>query len=113
MSEDYRKFLERLGIKMHMEGGNWYWTIKSLPFENPNKALENALDMFNLINKEPVETTCDWIVWSGWAGNHDARIEGATCSRCGYKHPTVYQSTSLLSKKCPGCGATMGIREQG
>ena len=30
-----------------------------------------------------------WIYWDGWKGNHDQRIDDATCSECGYEHPTV------------------------
>lgn len=59
-----------------------------------------------------------WEYWSGWAGNHDQRIEDATCSNCGYKHPTVRLDyvdgkfikgyvPDKLAKECPNCGAKM------
>lgn len=59
-----------------------------------------------------------WEYWSGWAGNHDQRIEAATCSNCGYKHPTVRLDyvdgkfikgyvPDKLAKECPKCGAKM------
>lgn len=59
-----------------------------------------------------------WDYWSGWAGNHDQRIEDATCSNCGYKHPTVRLDyvdgkfikgyvPDKLAKECPKCGAKM------
>ena len=31
----------------------------------------------------------EWIYWDGLRGNHDQRIEDATCSKCGYIHHTV------------------------
>jgi predicted Zn-ribbon and HTH transcriptional regulator len=59
-----------------------------------------------------------WEYWSGWAGNHDQRIEDATCSNCGYKHPTVRLDyvdgkfikgyvPDKLAKECPNCRAKM------
>ena len=53
--------------------------------------------------------TAHWLVWSGWSGNCDKRIEDAKCSTCGYEHPTVYGSLDKLSKCCPGCGRTMKV----
>lgn len=54
-----------------------------------------------------------WEYWGGWRGNHDKRIEGATCTNCGFKHPTVRGGNALdqLYKVCPGCGLRMGKRE--
>lgn len=62
-------------------------------------------------------TTARWLFWEGWIGNHDKRIEDATCSACGYKHPTVrrtYGSSETpqdvlnkLSNYCPNCGKPM------
>lgn len=49
------------------------------------------------------EEVAKWKTWGGWAGNHDQRIEGATCTQCGYKHPTVYGSLKHLSSHCPHC----------
>jgi len=54
-----------------------------------------------------------WTVWCGWKGNHDQRIEDATCSNCGYEHYTVYKSLSELSMFCPKCGKKMSIVEEG
>lgn len=54
-----------------------------------------------------------WLYWDGWCGNHDRRIDDATCSGCGYKHPTVratkteWDTPKFLSDTCPGCGAKM------
>lgn len=61
-----------------------------------------------------------WVYWDGWRGNHDLRIEDATCSECGYEHPTVrwvqgdprggaaYEAVlNKLSGECPRCGALM------
>lgn len=49
-----------------------------------------------------------WEVWPGWAGNHDQRIEDATCSNCGYVHPTtVYGSLSKLPRQCVSCKSEM------
>ena len=53
-----------------------------------------------------------WKVWRGWRGNHDQRIEGSTCSKCGYECQTVYGSLDKLPKHCGGCGSEMmGIKE--
>lgn len=53
-----------------------------------------------------------WRVWGGWSGNHDQRIEDATCTICGYRHPTVYGSLAKLGKYCPHCGnKMMGVEE--
>lgn len=54
-----------------------------------------------------------WKYWGGWGGNHDKRIDDATCSNCGFKHPTVrgYDAPNQLHKICPGCGLRMGHRE--
>lgn len=56
-----------------------------------------------------------WIYWDGWKGNSGQRIDDATCSECGYKHPTVwrnqgeeYNSTpDKLADVCPSCKAIM------
>lgn len=59
------------------------------------------------------ELSGHWIYWDGWCGNHDRRIDDATCSVCGYKHPTVratkeeWDTRKFLSDTCPGCGAKM------
>jgi hypothetical protein len=58
-----------------------------------------------------------WEFWDGWIGNHDQRIEDATCSKCGYKHPAVRRTygsnetaqdvLNKLSNYCGGCGSKM------
>lgn len=56
-----------------------------------------------------------WEYWEGWRGNHDRRIAGATCSVCGYEHPTVYgveDPKKSLSPLCPVCGAVMDERKK-
>lgn len=49
----------------------------------------------------------EWVYWGGWCGNHDKRIEDATCSNCGYRHPTVKGSPELLGDYCPCCKSKM------
>ncbi len=59
----------------------------------------------------------EWKFWEGWMSNHDMRIEDATCSVCGYKHPTVRRTYGIretmqdvlnkLSNYCADCGAKM------
>jgi ribosomal protein S27AE len=66
--------------------------------------------------------TAKWEFWEGWVGNHDMRIEDATCSNCGYVHPTVRRELignkfksgetpqdilNKLSDTCLRCGARM------
>ena len=49
-----------------------------------------------------------WEYWAGWGGNHDRRIEDATCSKCGYKHETIrHKNPSYLSDVCPRCKSKM------
>lgn len=48
-----------------------------------------------------------WIYWDGWKGNHDQRIDNATCSKCNYIHPTVKSSPDNLFDYCPKCGSKM------
>lgn len=54
-----------------------------------------------------------WEYWAGWCGNHDKRIDDATCSNCGFKHPTVrgYNAPEQLYEVCPKCGRHMGKKE--
>lgn len=54
-----------------------------------------------------------WEYWGGWRGNHDKRIDGATCTNCGFQHPTVRgeNAPDQLYKICPRCGLRMGHRE--
>lgn len=58
-----------------------------------------------------------WKFWEGWMSNHDMRIDDATCSICGYEHPTVRRTYGIreteqevlnkLFKFCPNCGTCM------
>lgn len=57
------------------------------------------------------DTKAHWNIWGGWSGNHDRRIEDATCSNCGYRHETVFGSTKKLAKNCPGCNRIMSVCE--
>lgn len=54
-------------------------------------------------------TKAHWFYWGGLVGNHDGRIEGATCTKCGFKHPTVIGKNAAdnLYKFCPECGSKM------
>ena len=54
-----------------------------------------------------IHNTARWDYWDGWCGNHDQRIEDATCSKCGYKHPTVRGTPELLADYCPSCHSKM------
>jgi hypothetical protein len=58
-----------------------------------------------IIPKEECEA--EWKYWDGWSGNHDKRIEDATCSKCGYKHSAVKGSPNLLQDYCPCCKSKM------
>lgn len=62
---------------------------------------------------ETLSKTANWEIWAGWVGNHNKRIEDAKCSNCGYKHPTVYESTNQLSRYCPNCNCLMSVLEEG
>ena len=53
-----------------------------------------------------------WLIWAGWVGNHDKRIEVAECNKCGYVHDTVFGSTEQLPKNCPRCSRKMGVIEK-
>ena len=61
-----------------------------------------------------------WQFWEGWMSNHDMRIDDATCSNCGYKHPIVRRIYGIketeqevlnkLSNYCAACGAKMDLK---
>lgn len=74
-------------------------------------AIREKLEREKLEREKPSQAA--WIYWDGWCGNHDRRIDDATCSGCGYKHPTVWATKTewdtpkFLSDTCPGCGAKM------
>ncbi len=55
----------------------------------------------------------NWIIWGGWKGNHDRRIDDAKCSNCGFIHPTVYNSIDNLNRYCPLCNSEMTAVEEG
>lgn len=87
--------------------------------ENLDKRLEWVRDEIKTIRKDIDSTVAEqteqaeeyeaeWRYWSGWSGNHDKRIDDATCSNCGYKHPTIrYGSPDLLQDYCPSCKSKM------
>ena len=76
-----------------------------------------------IYSNDPLQVKCidsdraKWLFWEGWVSNHDMRIDDATCSSCGYKHPTVRRipySTEMeqdvldkLGNFCPNCGKRM------
>ena len=83
-------------------------------------AFMDDLEGFKAIRKKTDITSTEsanrghWIYWDGWMGNHDQRIDDATCSECGYVHPTVrrekgdqYSVPDKLAAKCPCCKAIM------
>jgi len=48
-----------------------------------------------------------WVIWEGWRGNHDHRIDNAVCSDCGFvNHSIVYDPKDLFDF-CPKCGIKM------
>ena len=54
------------------------------------------------------EWDAEWKYWEGWMSNHDKRIEDATCSNCGYRHPTIrFGNPDLLQDYCPSCKSKM------
>jgi len=61
---------------------------------------------------EDVKPKADWLVWSGWSGNHDKRIDDAECSKCGFIHPIVFESLENLYAICPTCGSRMSVKEE-
>lgn len=80
--------------------------------------IDTALREYQTKYEDP--TACgEWEFWEGWVSNHDMRIDDATCSNCGYKHPTIRRTpwsdeTALdvvnkLSNFCANCGARMSI----
>lgn len=72
------------------------------------------LNSYNMIVEEIAKRfqIAKWMIWREWQNNHDQRIRGATCSTCGYRHPTVDRDFRLLNKYCPDCGSKMmGVDE--
>lgn len=64
----------------------------------------------SMLDQELWESHAYWEYWGDWDKKHVKRIDNATCSKCGYKHPAVYGSNApdQLCKVCPGCGRRMG-----
>lgn len=85
--------------------------IKELISNFPKDLMKNNID-------EKSENVGYWEFWEGWIGNHDQRIEDATCSECGYKHPVVRRQTGensadvlkKLTPYCPQCGIKMTVK---
>lgn len=83
---------------------------------NPN-LLGKYCSYCGAILRADFEPFSKWKFWDGWISNYDKRIEDATCSKCGYKHPTVRREPgsnetaqdvlNKLSDHCPGCGTKM------
>ena len=75
--------------------------------------MDAMLTLLDELVREPKTTLAEeyeaeWQYWSGWSGNHDKRIEDATCSKCGYKHSTIrFGSPDLLQDYCPSCKSKM------
>ena len=93
-----------------IQGDTHYYTC------NVNKLKAAIESIYNGEIESKQEKCGKWVDWEGWRGNHDMRIEDATCSECGYKHPTVRfekgdtSTKSVLNKladKCPKCGLNM------
>jgi ribosomal protein S27AE len=95
-------------------------TSNVFSISNINQGAEPLTNILFLEGKHAVEeetNTARWLLWEGWAGNHDKRIEEATCSRCGYVHAVVRKTfgsgetnrdiLNKLSPYCPACGAEM------
>lgn len=78
--------------------------------------MDKILTLLDELVREPEitlaeEYEAEWKYWEGWCGNHDKRIEDATCSKCGYKHPTIrFGSPDLLQDYCPSCKSRMKKR---
>ena len=76
-------------------------------------AKQKAIEAWN--RRDSPANRGQWKYWDGWVGNHDQRIDDATCSECGYKHPTVRwrkgdkpnSTPDKLSNYCPNCGLEM------
>ena len=84
---------------------------ENIKFEDSNNIFNEveraSREWFDNYKPKEVEKKAVWIYWDGWKGNHDRRIEDATCSQCGYKHPTVYGSLEKLAQICPWCKSQM------
>jgi len=76
---------------------------------NHNVLLCNIEQCILSLKEEHDSDTTSWLYRSGWSGNHDKPIENAKCLKCGYIHPTVYDSLENLSKYCPGCGRKVKV----
>lgn len=68
---------------------------------------ETILNVTDLSSEPPSTGEAKWRIWAGWQSNHDQRIDNATCTSCGFIHPTVFRNKNLLNKTCPQCGKRM------
>lgn len=82
---------------------------KLSPDDSP-EIIEILLETINIVKEcktfDRINIMAKWNCWEGWSGNHDHRLEDATCSHCGYHHPTVYNNKDLADI-CPKCRALM------
>lgn len=117
-ADDPNKYLYVIrGFAKHTETGEMLVIYQGLysPFETyarPYDMFKSKVDKtkYPNINQEyrlEIQNTARWEYWDGWCGNHDKRIEDATCSKCGYKHPTVRGTPELLADYCPYCHSKM------
>ena len=113
-NEDILQFARKLADTCHRVVNSKAKTI-SLAIEIMNSALEEYDNsILSCIEKtEELQDCADWLIWAGWMGNHDRRIDDAKCSKCGYIHHTVFGSVEKLSKHCLSCRSNMSIQEQG
>jgi len=115
----------KLEIMQEMERRLDYWK-KALDFAPENESIKVEVDAYlDMMEWIRALTTCTtdgnlsgkrqeayWLVWGGWSGNHDQRIDNARCSNCGYIHETVKGSLAKLSKFCGGCSSEMTVKEE-
>lgn len=112
MDYRYGEFNIQFGIGLQ---GHYESVFEDVCHECAMKIQNIDMDDFNKIFIEKFigvtsneEWDAEWKYWDGWCGNHDRRIEDATCSKCGYKHPTIrYGSPDLLQDYCPCCKSKM------
>ena len=99
------------------EGCQYRWNLDGVDAAAEIKQLNDKIMElgYKLMRCKPV-VYGEWNFWDGWIGNHDQRIEDATCSECGYVHPTVRREhndksykdvLAKLANYCPNCGADM------
>jgi hypothetical protein len=86
----------------------WNNVMKSAIIDQFPEILEDRIEK-DVLGTE--SNQAHWIIWGGWKGNHDKRIDGAKCSNCGCVHPIVRGSTELLSEVCVKCKSIMTVKE--